>query len=80
MPPLVLLIVVGLAIIAVISAIAQFDQAPHKVLHPSRQRRQPVLEIVSNRGAMLRIGENPSDPTKDAIPIVRLRQCITQPM
>jgi hypothetical protein len=75
-----MLIVLRPAVVTVISAVSGFDQFPHKVLHPSRQCRQPIPEIGSNRITVLRIVENPSNPPKDAIPVVRLRQCIAQPM
>lgn len=77
---LMMLIVLMPAIIAGISAISGFDQLSQKVLHPSRQRRQPVPEISSYRSTIPRIGENSLDPPKDPIPVIRLRRCIAQPM
>ena len=56
------------------------EQRAQEVLHPGRQRRQTVGQIGGDRATLIRIGEDRAQAPQDATTIVRIRQCVAQPV
>lgn len=70
--PMMLLISMLKTGIAWLSAVGLPEQVANDVLHPRRQRRQAIRQILPQGGAMLRIGEDRLEPFEDTASIIRL--------